>query len=57
MSGRAGLNNPEKCIRKIKTTILDDFFVQTFYTQILGIKKYDIVFEPIKIVKKQYICE
>ena len=36
------LNNPKSCPRKIKSSLLSDFFVKSFYSKILGIQTYDI---------------
>lgn len=49
------LNNPTACPRKIKETILADFFAKNFYSKVLGIQNYDLFQEIQDVVLPQYV--
>ena len=48
------LNNPAVCPRKIKSTILADFFAKNFYVKVLGIQNYDLFQEIQDEILPQY---
>lgn len=49
------LNNPSVCPRKIKATILADFFAKNFYSKVLGIQNYDLFQEIQDEILPQYV--
>ena len=49
------LNNPTACPRKIKATILADFFAKNFYSKVLGIQNYDLFQEIQDEILPQYV--